>query len=541
MRLKNLEEGSFWGRDDLVKRMKDEEKASGMKKFVKVDDDGNHHGVTTSDKEKWEELKAQGYKEDENYFNEAKVEVDNEGNIAGYLNTIDEYVEMLFKSAKDKKDTEIAYRIQNAVDDIRMRELGLKPSNIRSKFNENDAEKQSEYGEDGPINHKVRNIDNILKSMGADNPSDIIADIMHWLDAHPDEDLGSLIRRANGYYHNEKKELNEFNTPANQPITKKDAALYKQAQHMVMKSKIDQKPSVEMMNIVNKDMRDHVKGIGQDATKLSKAAGISRDAVKPPAPLTQRSGNFKKFGKPNPFAAENVNEDKTDNEKKSAIYNLRMSLQSLKDEVNELADLDNEPNASGRGDLHDQLATMDKLTSGFEAVLGRAYDIVPGDDLGESKSEGDAWYIEQDAKRMAEKDGHDWSSLPYGRKSIYRNKAAEMRKGDDEEDMYEGKYKNDAQRKAVHANKAEKLKVREAGSPWTTTGKHPEKMTTDELWTEIAVFDELQDRGETLSPKDMMRLDSLFSYMDTAEMNEAIKRKADSMMESAMWKAKKQK
>ena len=111
--------------------------------------------------------------------------------------------------------------------------------------------------------------------------------------------------------------------------------------------------------------------------------------------------------------------------------------------------------------------------------------------------------------------------------------------------MKEGKYKSDAQRKAVHASKAEKLKeepiqVREAGSPWTTTGKHPEKMTTDELWAEIAVFDEIQDRGETLSPKDMMRLDSLFAYMDTAEMNEAIKRKADSMMESAVWKAKKQ-
>ena len=58
-------------------------------------------------------------------------------------------------------------------------------------------------------------------------------------------------------------------------------------------------------------------------------------------------------------------------------------------------------------------------------------------DMEESKSEGDAWYIEQDAKRMAEKDGHDWSSLPYGRKSIYRDKAAEMRKGDDEEDMFE--------------------------------------------------------------------------------------------------------
>ena len=57
----------------------------------------------------------------------------------------------------------------------------------------------------------------------------------------------------------------------------------------------------------------------------------------------------------------------------------------------------------------------------------------------ESKSQGDAWYIEQDAKRMAEKDGHDWASMPYGRKSVYRQKAADMRKGDDEDDIYEAK------------------------------------------------------------------------------------------------------
>ena len=94
---------------------------------------------------------------------------------------------------------------------------------------------------------------------------------------------------------------------------------------------------------------------------------------------------------------------------------------------------------------------------------------------------------------------------------------------------------------AMHAESKEPIQVREAGSPWTTTGKHPEKMTIDELWAEIAVFDHIQDRGERLTPKDMMRLDSLFSYMDTAEMNEAIKRKADSMMESAAWKAKRNK
>lgn len=60
------------------------------------------------------------------------------GNMEGYLNTIDEYVEMLFKSAEgtdNAKATEIAYRIQNAVDDIRTRELGLKPSLIRAKYN----------------------------------------------------------------------------------------------------------------------------------------------------------------------------------------------------------------------------------------------------------------------------------------------------------------------------------------------------------------------------------------------------------------------
>lgn len=63
-------------------------------------------------------------------------------------------------------------------------------------------------------------------------------------------------------------------------------------------------------------------------------------------------------------------------------------------------------------------------------------------EIEESKSQGDAWYIEQDARRMAEKDGHDWESMPYGRKSVYRSKAAEMRKGDDDdfddsEEMYE--------------------------------------------------------------------------------------------------------
>ena len=92
--------------------------------------------------------------------------------------------------------------------------------------------------------------------------------------------------------------INEFdNSKDNVPITKKDAALYKQAQHMVMKSKVDYKPSVDTMVSVNKQMRDYVGNLDKDATKLSKAAGIPRDAVKPPKPLTQRSGKFPQFDK----------------------------------------------------------------------------------------------------------------------------------------------------------------------------------------------------------------------------------------------------
>ena len=203
---------------------------------------------------------------------------------------------------------------------------------------------------------------------------------------------------------------------------------------------------------------------------------------------------------------KNLEEDFQDDRKYQSLEELYSKLIDIEKHIKRLDVMDSATEwegkpVTGTADIHDQLTTMYKGIEGLQNVVARALKVVPG---------------EQNP-------------------DIQKFKAG----------MKEGKYKSDAQRKAVHASKAEKLKeepiqVREAGSPWTTTGKHPEKMTTDELWAEIAVFDEIQDRGETLSPKDMMRLDSLFAYMDTAEMNEAIKRKADSMMESAMWKAKKQ-
>ena len=69
-----LKEGSFWGRDDMVAQMKRDELTSGMKKFIKIDDQGNHHGTTTSDPEEWEKLIANGYEEDKDYYKDIKEE-----------------------------------------------------------------------------------------------------------------------------------------------------------------------------------------------------------------------------------------------------------------------------------------------------------------------------------------------------------------------------------------------------------------------------------------------------------------------------------
>ena len=70
-----------------------------------------------------------------------------------------------------------------------------------------EAEKQSDIREDSKGRaESIKNIDEILVKMGADAPSDIIADIMHWIDAHPGENLEDLIRQANGYYNDELDE-----------------------------------------------------------------------------------------------------------------------------------------------------------------------------------------------------------------------------------------------------------------------------------------------------------------------------------------------
>ena len=50
----------------------------------------------------------------------------------------------------------------------------------------------------------------------------------------------------------------------------------------------------------------------------------------------------------------------------------------LKDEIDQLADSDNTEGASGRGDLHDPLSTMDKLVQTLKQ-FDRANKVVPSD------------------------------------------------------------------------------------------------------------------------------------------------------------------
>ena len=265
-------------------------------------------------------------------------------------------------------------------DHLDMKDKGYTHDNPKTKKVEEDTKGRDE---------SVKNIDEILVKMGADAPGDIIADIMHWIDAHPGENLEDLIRQANGYYNDELDEtkINEFG------------------------------PDERYMKVGNNTMIANKK-----TGSISSTLSLGGD--------------------------------------KTATVNNHLNRDGSAGKV------------SARGTVN---------VSGTP-VKFKASNSISGNNFKGSVSAG-----------------------------------------------------------GMTVNASKEPKVREAGSPWTTTGKHPEKMTPDELWNEIAVFDHIQDRGERLTPKDMMRLDSLFSYMDTAEMNEQIKSKADSMMESAVWKAKRNK
>ena len=57
-----------------------------------------------------------------------------------------------------------------------------------------------------------------------------------------------------------------------------------------------------------------------------------------------------------------LDEDSVDDDKTDQLNNLFMSVDALKQEVEELAKLDTQEGASGAGDLHDQITTMYNLS-----------------------------------------------------------------------------------------------------------------------------------------------------------------------------------
>lgn len=111
-RIKKVKEGSFWGRDDMVAKMKRDELAAGMRKYRKQDG-GSYSGTTTSDPEEWERLEADGYEWDKDYYKdieelEAKWKAKNEGAKPDFLDLDKDgdKKEPMKKAAKDKERTD---------------------------------------------------------------------------------------------------------------------------------------------------------------------------------------------------------------------------------------------------------------------------------------------------------------------------------------------------------------------------------------------------------------------------------------------------
>jgi hypothetical protein len=281
---------------------------------------------------------------------------------------------------------------------------------------------------------------------------------MHWIDAHPGENLEDLIRQANGYYNDE---LDESTT-----VT-------------------------EAGGYYTQPVYDMIKQHGYPKVMHRLLSALDADVIQ----------DF--------ISRADLDEGKSPHKKGTAKYKKHMAAMHAESNINEFGP-DERYMKIGNNTM-----IANKKTGSVSSTLN----------LGGDKS--------ATVNNHLNKDGSVGKVSARGTVNGVKFKASNNVTGTAP--------KASASMRGITINASEEPKVREAGSPWTTTGKHPEKMTTDELWDEIAVFDHIQDRGERLTPKDMMRLDSLFSYMDTAEMNEQIKRKADSMMESAKLKENKNK
>ena len=56
-----------------------------------------------------------------------------------------------------------------------------------------------------------------------------------------------------------------------------------------------------------------------------------------------------------------------------------------------------------------------------------------------------------------------------------------------------------------------------AGSPWTSSGVHPESMTRDQLLDEIAVFEQQDSVHGGFAPRELAQMDCLYHYLSLLE------------------------
>nr|MBC8428996.1 hypothetical protein [Candidatus Endolissoclinum sp.] len=103
-RIKKVKEGSFWGRDDMVAKMKRDELAAGMRKYRKQDG-GSYSGTTTSDPEEWERLEADGYEWDKDYYKDIE-ELEENKSLTDLKKMLDKTTLLTPKEKKDIKDLE---------------------------------------------------------------------------------------------------------------------------------------------------------------------------------------------------------------------------------------------------------------------------------------------------------------------------------------------------------------------------------------------------------------------------------------------------
>jgi len=402
-----------------------------------------------------------------------------------------------------------------------------------------EAEKQSDIREDSKGRaESIKNIDEILVKMGADAPSDIIADIMHWIDAHPGENLEDLIRQANGYYNDELEESTTV-TEAGGYYTQPIYDMIKQHGYpKVMHELLTSLDADVIQDFINRAELDENTYDTKDF-EFNPRAG-HRDQMSHPENRGLDANPNKSYS-PRPKARpKNLKAPMTSPRPKARPKDLEMKFNINKAVQQAVASEGKSPHKKGTAKYKKHMAAMHAESKINEFGPDERYMKIGNNTMIANKKTGSVSSTlnlggdkSATVNNHLNKDGSVGKVSARGTVNGVKFKASNNVTGTAP--------KASASMRGITINASEEPKVREAGSPWTTTGKHPEKMTTDELWSEIAVFDHIQDRGERLTPKDMMRLDSLFSYMDTAEMNEQIKSKADSMMESAVWKAKRNK